>query len=42
VDASYRRLITEKLFGWAQSQVTPKEEDITPEGLAAIQHHHHH
>jgi trigger factor len=42
VDASYRRLITEKLFGWAQSQTTPKEESITPEGLAAIQHHHHH
>ena len=42
VDASYRRLITEKLFNWAQSQTTPKEESITPEGLAAIQHHHHH
>jgi trigger factor len=42
VDASYRRLITEKLFNWAQSQASPKEESITPEGLAAIQHHHHH
>ena len=42
VDGSYRRLITEKLFNWAQSQVTPQEAEITPEGLAAIQHHHHH
>ncbi|UAY52417.1 trigger factor [Ferruginibacter albus] len=42
IDGSYRRLITEKLFNWAQSQTTPKEDEITPEGLAAIQHHHHH
>ena len=42
VDASYRRLVTEKLFNWAQSQTNPKEAAITPEGLAAIQHHHHH
>ena len=42
IEGSYRRLITEKLFNWAQSQATPKEADITPEGLAAIQHHHHH
>ncbi|MEI9935574.1 MAG: hypothetical protein WDM71_12175 [Ferruginibacter sp.] len=42
IDGTYRRLITEKLFNWAQSQVNAKEEAITPEGLAAIQHHHHH
>ena len=42
IEGSYRRLITEKLFNWAQSQVSAKEEAITLEGLAAIQHHHHH
>jgi len=42
VDGTYRRLVTEKLFNWAQSQTSPKDADITPEGLAAIQHHHHH
>ena len=42
IDGAYRRLITEKLFSWAQSQTTPKEEEITAEGLAANQHHHHH
>ena len=26
VDASYRRLVTEKLFGFAQTQVTPAEK----------------
>ncbi len=41
IDGTYRRLVTEKLFNWAQSQVNAKEEAITPEGLAAIQHHHH-
>jgi trigger factor len=42
IEGSYRRLVTEKLFNWAQEQVNAKEESITPEGLAAIQHHHHH
>jgi trigger factor len=42
VDASHRRLQTEKLFNWVESTVNVKEENITPEGLAAIQHHHHH
>ena len=26
VDATYRRLITEKLFGWMESQTKPKEK----------------
>ena len=42
VESSYHRLLTEKLFSWAQSQTSPKEAAITPEGLAAIQHHHQH
>ncbi len=41
-DASYRRLITDKLFTWAQSQVKPKEKTVTAEELAAMMHNHQH
>ena len=41
VDASYRRLITDNLFKYAESQVKPKEKLVTVEELAALQHHHH-
>lgn len=42
VDASYRRLITEKLFNWMEGQAKPAEKTVTPEELNAMQHHHHH
>ena len=42
VDASYRRLITDKLFTWAESQVKPNEKEVSAEELTAMQHHHHH
>lgn len=42
VDASYRRLITDKLFAWAASQITPAEKEVTAEELTAMQHNHHH
>lgn len=42
VDSSYRRLITEKLFNWMESQAKPKEKTVTPDELNAMQHHHHH
>jgi trigger factor len=42
VDSSYRRLITEKLFNWLESQVTPVEKETTSEEFLAMQHHHHH
>lgn len=42
VDASYRRLITEKLFNWLESQVTPEEKEISSEEFLAMQHNHHH
>ncbi|MEO6456392.1 MAG: trigger factor [Ginsengibacter sp.] len=42
VDSSYRRLQTEKLFDWAQSQVTPHEKEITGEELTSLQHNHQH
>ena len=41
-DASYRRLITDKLFGWIEGQVKAKEKEVTPEELTAMQHHHQH
>ncbi|MDQ6755525.1 MAG: trigger factor [Bacteroidota bacterium] len=42
IDASYRRLITDKLFSWAESQVKPEEKEVTSEELTAMQHNHHH
>ncbi len=42
VDASYRRLVTDKLFNWAQSQVKPTEKTVTGEELTAMQHNHQH
>jgi len=42
VDASYRRLITDKLFNWLEGQVKAREKMVTPEELTAMQHHHHH
>lgn len=41
-DSSYRRLVTDKLFTWVQSQVNPIEKETTPEELAGLQHHHEH
>jgi len=42
VDATYRRLVTEKLFTWIESQTKPKEKKVTAEELAAMQHNHQH
>jgi trigger factor len=42
VDATYRRLITEKLFGWMESQTKPKEKKVSADELAAMQHNHQH
>jgi len=42
VDASYRRLITEKLFTWLESQVMPVEKEISSEEFLEMQHNHHH
>lgn len=42
VDASYRRLITEKMFGWMETQVSPSEKEVTAEELTGMMHHHHH
>ena len=42
VDASYRRLITDKLFNWIEGQAKAAEKEVTPEELTAMQHHHAH
>lgn len=42
IDASYRRLVTDKLFAWAQSEVKPTEKKVTGEELTAMQHNHQH
>ena len=42
VDATYRRLVTEKLFNWAEGQTKPNEKTVTPEELAGMQHNHQH
>ena len=41
VDASYRRLVTDKLFNYAEDKVTPAEKEVSGEELTAMQHHHH-
>ena len=42
VDATYRRLITEKLFAWMETQVKPKEKEVTAEELTGMIHNHQH
>ena len=42
VDSTYRRLITEKLFNWLETQVTPSEKEISADEFTAMQHHHEH
>jgi trigger factor len=42
VDATYRRLITEKVFSYATSQTNPKEKNVTADELVAMQHNHQH
>ena len=41
-DATYRRIINEKLFGYAASQTNPKEKKVSSEELLAMQHNHQH
>ncbi len=41
VDATYRRLITTRLFEHLESQVKTKEKKVTADELNAMQHHHH-
>ncbi len=41
-DSSYRKLITDKLFNWIETQTTPVQKEISKEALIdMIQQHHH-
>jgi trigger factor len=42
IDATYRRLVTEKLFSWAEAEAKPAEKKVTSEELVAMQHNHKH
>ncbi|MEO5888991.1 MAG: trigger factor [Ferruginibacter sp.] len=42
LDATYRRLITDKIFNFIETQVTPVEKEVTSEELVGMQHHHSH
>ncbi|MCW3461865.1 trigger factor [Chitinophaga nivalis] len=42
VDQTYREMITTKLFDWAESKVTIKEEEIKAEDFVNLPHKHHH
>jgi trigger factor len=42
VDSSYRRLVTDKLFGWIEGQIKTKEKEVTGEELGAMMHNHQH
>ncbi|MCU0389190.1 MAG: trigger factor [Chitinophagaceae bacterium] len=42
IDENYHRLLTEKLFGWAESQVQYNDVTVSAEEFLEKQHHHHH
>jgi trigger factor len=42
VDTTYRKMITEKLFSWAENQAKPTEKKVTVDELVAMQHNHQH
>jgi trigger factor len=41
-DTTYRRLITDRLFQWAEAQVSTKEKEVTGEELTGMMHNHNH
>jgi trigger factor len=42
IDATYRRLITERLFSFMEGQVKTTSKKVTPDELNAMQHNHQH
>ncbi len=42
IDSTYRRLVTEKLFSFAEKGVKSKEKKVTPEEFAQLMHNHQH
>ncbi len=41
VDHTYRSLLSDKMFAQLDTQIKPLEQDIAPDELLAMQHHHH-
>lgn len=42
IDSSYRKILTDKLFNFLETKVTPVEKQSSPEELLSMQHHHGH
>ncbi len=42
VDTSYRKLITDKLFQWVETQVAPTEKAISADDFTTMVNNHHH
>jgi trigger factor len=43
VDQMYNQLVTDKLFGWAETQVgNYADQSVSVAEFQAAQHHHHH
>ena len=42
VDSSYRRVITEKIFNWAETQVVPEEKAISVDDFTKLMKEHEH
>jgi trigger factor len=42
VESAYRRLVTEKIFNWAETKITPTEKSISAEDFGKLQKEHDH
>ncbi len=42
LESTYRKIMSEKLFDFLETQVTPMERQSSPEELLSLQHHHSH
>lgn len=42
VDSTYRRILTEKIFAWAETQVNPEIKNISAEDFVKLQQEHQH
>jgi trigger factor len=42
VESAYRRLVTEKIFNWSETKITPTEKSISVEDFGKLQKEHDH
>jgi trigger factor len=42
VDSAYRRVLTEKIFNWAETQVLPGEKAISVDDFSKLMKEHQH